>query len=178
MRYFFLPLLLCLLAPSLAAQNGPIRKFIREHNNGPENVSVMVPGFLIGLSTDIALSVMGGGDDEDAIAALHLAQRFGTARVLVVENQQKDFASDLAGLVRELEASSGYERWTTVRAAGGEQVEVLVRMRGKRIRNVFVAVAGEPDSEALLVTARTDISGEELGQIINDFQKRERARKR
>jgi len=47
MKKLFTLLAFVLLSTAVFAQN-PIKKFIRKHNNGPENISITVPGWLIG----------------------------------------------------------------------------------------------------------------------------------
>lgn len=164
MRLLLPLLLIAFLVPTLSAQNAPLRKFIRKYNNGTENVSITVPGFLIGLAGEIGL--LASDTDEDR-ALFHLVQEVGTTRLLTFNTDDFRHASrDLTDLLQTLETENGYERWATVRSAEGERIELTVRMRNKTIHDLVAVISTPDDGRTHLVHARTDLSAQELADVV------------
>lgn len=168
MRYLTIFLLCFAFSAGAHAQNEAIRKFIRKHNNGPENVSVTVPGFLIGLAGEIGL--LASGDDEEGKAVFTLVQACGTVRVLTFNTDDFKTKKNITQLLHELESEGEYERWATVRAASGERVELTVRMRGKTVRDLVAIVTEGTDERTHFLHARTDLTGEQLGEVLKELQ--------
>lgn len=161
-------LLLCLLftlsTPVLFAQHKVVREFIREHRRGPENVAVTVPGFLIGLAGEIGILA---SEEEEERAVFSLIQEFGTTRVLTFDSNDFSTTKDIRNLLQTLESKHQYERWATVRAQTGEQVELTVNMDGKRIREIVAIVSEPSEHRTVFVHANTNFTAEELGEILN-----------
>ncbi|MEM9837475.1 MAG: DUF4252 domain-containing protein [Bacteroidota bacterium] len=157
-------LLFGLAAPSLFAQNKAVRDFIREHRKGEDNIAVTVPGFLIGLAGEIGVLAT---DDEEEELAFHLIQELGTTRVLTFDSDQFNTRRDIRELLNALETKHDYERWATVRAQSGEQVELSVQMRGKTIRELVAIVNSPDDDRTVFLHAKTDLTAEELGDVLN-----------
>lgn len=158
--------LVLLLLPGLGAQK-EVRRFIRQHNNGPENVSFTVPGWLIGLSAEIGL--IAAGDDDEARAVFALAQELGTTRVLSFEDENERTRRDIRELLGDLEREHGYERWATVRTVAGESIDLTVQQRGKVLRHVVGVVRVPEERRVYFLHARTDLSPAALGDFINDL---------
>lgn len=167
-------LLLCLLftlsTPTLFAQNKVVREFIREHRRGPENVAVTVPGFLIGLAGEIGILA---SEEEEERAAFSLIQEFGTTRVLTFNSDNFATGKDIRNLLNVLEREHNYERWATVRAQTGEQVELSVSMNGKRVREIVAIVSEPSEHRTVFVHANTNFTAEELGEILNGLMAEE-----
>lgn len=167
-------LLLCLLfafsTPVLFAQNKAIRDFIREHRRGEENIAITVPGFLIGLAGEIGLLA---AEDEEERAVFSLIQEFGTTRVLTFDSNDFNTSKDIRGLLRTLENDHQYERWATVRAQTGEQVELTVNMDGKRVRDIVAIVSEPSEHRTVFLHAKTDFTAEELGEVLNQLMAEE-----
>ena len=63
MKKLILSLLLFTFAISFAAaQNPAVRDFIREHRKGEENVALKIPGWMIGLASEVGMLA---SDDEE-----------------------------------------------------------------------------------------------------------------
>ena len=75
----------CLLSTALSAQDKVIRDFIKEHRRGEENVAVKVPGWLVGLASDIAEHAT---EDPHERAVFRLMGEVGTVRVVTYENEE------------------------------------------------------------------------------------------
>ncbi len=165
MKKLLLSLLLFgLAAPSLFAQNKAVRDFIREHRRGEENVAVTVPGFLIGLAGEIGMLA---SEDEDEKLAFSFAQELGTTRFLTFDADDFNTGRDIRELLKVLESKHEYERWATVRAQTGEQIELSVLMNGKTVRELVAIVNDPGEHRAVFVHAKTDFTAEELGELLN-----------
>jgi len=157
---------LAVMASALSAQTRPIRKFIHKHNNGPENVSFTVPGWLIGLASDIGMSV---AEEEEERAAFQLAQSLGTTRFLTFQSSDFNTNADIKRLLKELEHEHGFERWATVRAASGERIDLTVGMKGDHVRHIVAIINASDDGQTVFLHARTDFTAEEVGEILNEL---------
>ena len=168
MRFFTTLLVFALLGTTaLSAQNEAIRKFIRKHNNGEENVSVTVPGFLIGLAGEIG---MWAAEDEEEKAVFTLVQSLGTVRLLTFESSDFTTKKDVTSLLKELERGNEYERWATVRASSGERVELTVRMKRDAVRDL-VAIVTDPDEDrTYFIHAKADLTGEQLAAVLKEIE--------
>ncbi|MGB3801461.1 MAG: DUF4252 domain-containing protein [Lewinella sp.] len=159
---FKLILAICLLSFGLGAQDQVIKDFIREHRRGEENVAVRVPGWLIGLAGNIATI---STDDPHERAVFRLMGDVGTVRVVTYLNE--DFTTPQASIVNllySLERYKKFERWADVRTQEGERVSLTVRYEKKRIRDLVVIV--RDDERTTLVSARADLSAEDLGDLV------------
>lgn len=153
--------------PTLFAQNPAIREFIREHRKGEENVAFRVPGWLIGLASDIG---MAAAEDEEDKLLFSMAQEFGTIRVVTFDNADFNTNQDINALLKAIEREHGYERWATLRAQGGETVQLSVMQKRGEIREI-VAIVKEIEEENRTVFAhfKTSITPEELGEVMNEL---------
>jgi hypothetical protein len=167
MKKLFTLLAFVLLTAALSAQN-PIKKFIRKHNNGPENISITVPGWLIGLAGEIGILA---AEDEEEEVIFSLAQSLGTTRILTFDSDDFTTKKDIRRLFSELETEHNYERWATIRAASGEQVELTVEMKGDVVKSIVAFVHVEEEHKTFFAHARTDFTAEELGDILNQLMK-------
>jgi hypothetical protein len=167
MKKLFTLLAFVLFSTALFAQ-GPIKKFIRKHNDGPENVSVTIPGWLIGLAGEVGMLA---AEDEEEEVIFSLAQSFGTTRILTFDSNDFATKKDIRGLLRELETEHNYERWATIRAASGEQVELTVEMKGDVVKSIVALVHVEEENQTFFAHAKTDFTAEELGDILNRLMK-------
>ncbi|TXF89495.1 DUF4252 domain-containing protein [Neolewinella aurantiaca] len=165
MKKVFTLLAFTLLTTAAFAQN-PIKKFIRKHNNGPENVSITVPGWLIGLAGEVGMLA---AEDEEERVVFSLAQSFGTTKILTFDSNDFATKKDIRELLGELETEHGYERWATVRAASGEQVELTVEMRGDAVKSIVALVHVEEEHQTFFAHAKTDFTAQELGDILNQL---------
>ncbi|WP_020566894.1 DUF4252 domain-containing protein [Neolewinella persica] len=163
-KLILLFLLVTLAAPTLFSQNRAVRDFIREHRKGEENVAITIPGFLIGLAGEIGMLA---SEDEEERAAFSLAQEFGTTRILTFDNHDFDAGKDIKRLLRTLESEHNYERWATVRAKSGEQVELSVSMKGDTVREIIAIVSEPTEHRTVFLHAKTDFTAEELGEVLN-----------
>ncbi len=154
-------------APTLFAQNPAIREFIREHRKGSENVAFRVPGWLIGLASDIG---MAASDDEDEKLLFSMAQELGTIRVVTFNNADFNTTQDINALLKAIEREHGYERWATMRAQSGETVQLSVMQKRGEVREI-VAIVKEIEEENRTVFAhfKTSITPEELGEVMNEL---------
>lgn len=164
MKYLFLLLLFAIAAPSLSAQNKPLRKFIQEHRKGEENVAFTVPGFLVGLASEIGMLA---AEEEEEKLAFQLAQEFGTIRVLTFQTSDFNTKRDVTKLLNTLENEHNYERWASVRGPAGEQVQLSVVFRQNEIREIVTIVSEPDENRTFLVHAKSDLTAEELGEIVN-----------
>lgn len=164
MKYLFLLLLFAVATPSLSAQNKALRKFIQEHRKGEENVAFTVPGFLVGLASEIGMLA---SEEEEEKLAFQLAQEFGTIRVLTFQTGDFNTKRDINKLLNTLESEHDYERWASVRGPEGEEVQLSVVFRKEEIREILTIVSHPDEDRTFLVHARTDLTAEELGDIIN-----------
>jgi len=167
MKKLFTLLAFVLLSTALFAQN-PIKKFIRKHNNGPENISITVPGWLIGLAGEIGMLA---AEDEEERLIFSLAQEFGTTRVLGFDTNDISTKKDIRKLLSELESEHGYERWATLRAQTGEQVELTVEMRGDMVKNIIAIVSVPDEDKTFFAHMKTDFTAEEVGEVLNRVMK-------
>jgi hypothetical protein len=165
-KLILLFLLVILTAPSLFSQNKAVRDFIREHRRGEENVAITIPGFLISLAGEIGMLA---SEEEEERVVFSLAQEFGTTRILTFDNQDFDAGKDIRQLLRTLETEYSYERWATVRAQSGEQVELTVSMKGDVIREIVAIVSEPSEHRTVMLHAKTDFTAEELGEVLNKF---------
>jgi hypothetical protein len=165
MRNLLLLLIFCLAAQT-QAQDVVIRDFIKLHRKGEENVAVKVPGWLIGLATDVAATF---SDDPDEKTAFKLLSNLGTTRVVTYLNE--DFPEpqqSIGNLLYSLERFRGFERWVDVRTQSGEQISLSIRYQKKKIREILAVVREE--DRTVLVSSRAHLSAEELGRLVNDLQ--------
>jgi hypothetical protein len=160
--------LFILLASTLSAQHKSINQFIRHHNNGAENISFTIPGFLIGLAGEIGMIAAG---DEEEKAAFSLAQLLGTTRFLIFDSNDFDTDEDIRRLLSELEGEHHYERWASIRAATGEQIELTVQMKGKRVCDIVAIVKDAEEHQTVFLHAKTNFTAAELGEIMNELSK-------
>jgi hypothetical protein len=167
-KLLLLFLLVMLAAPSLFAQNKAVRDFIREHRRGEENVAVTIPGFLIGLAGEIGMLA---SEDEEERVVFSLAQEFGTTRVLTFDSEDFDTGKDIRRLLSTLESKHDFERWATVRAKSGEQIELSVSMKGNAIREIVAIVSEQSEHRTVFLHAKTDFTAEELGDVLNELMK-------
>ena len=156
-----------LFSTVLCAQN-PIRKFIRKHNNGPQNVSVTIPGWLIGLAGEIGMMA---AEDEEERLIFSLAQEFGTTKILVFDTDNFSTKKDIRRLFGELEDEHGYERWATLRAQTGERVELTVEQRGDKVRNIVALVSVPDENKTFFAHLKSDFTAEEVGEVLNRLMK-------
>lgn len=163
-KLLLLLLLVTLAAPSLFAQNKVVRDFIREHRRGEENVAITIPGFLIGLAGEIGMLA---SEDEEERVVFSLAQAFGTTRLLTFDNNEFNTGKDIRRLLQTLESEHNYERWATVRAKSGEQVELSVNMKGDAVREIIAIVSEPEEHRTVFLHAKTDFTAEELGEVLN-----------
>ncbi len=163
-KLILLLLLYGLAAPSLFAQNKAVRDFIHDHRRGEENVALTIPGFLIGLAGEIGMLA---SEDEDEKLAFSFAQELGTTRILTFDGDDFNTSRDIRELLAALESKHDYERWATVRASSGEQIELSVQMRGKTVRELVAIVNDPSENRAVFVHAKTDFTAAELGDILN-----------
>ena len=162
-----LRLIICLLlfSAGLNAQETVIKAFIKVHRKGEENVAFKVPGWMVSLASDIA-SV--STDDPQERIIFKLMGEVGTTRMVTWLNE--DFTEPQDGVVNllyVLERFKRFERWAEVRSAEGERVTLSVRYEDKKIRDL-VAVVTE-DDRTTLVSARTDLSADELGRLVEEL---------
>lgn len=167
MKKVFTLLAFVLLSTVISAQN-PIKQFIRKHNNGPENISITIPGWLIGLASDIGMSA---AEDEEERLIFSLAQEFGTTRILGFDTNDFSTKKDIRKLLNELESEYGYERWATLRAQTGEQVELTVEMRGDKVRNIVALISVPDEDKTFFAHMKTDFTAEEVGEVLNRVMK-------
>ncbi|MFT6000864.1 MAG: hypothetical protein ACI81P_003329 [Neolewinella sp.] len=167
-KLLLLFLLVMLAAPSLFAQNKVVRDFIREHRRGEENVALTIPGFLIGLAGEIGMLA---SEEEEERAVFSLAQEFGTTRLLTFDTDDFDTGKDIRRLLRTLESEHDYERWATVRTQSGEQIELSVSMKGDVIREIVAIVSEPSEHRTMFLHAKTDVTAEELGEVLNELMK-------
>ena len=155
-------LLLCIFSCTLGAQDKVIKDFIKEHRKGEENVALKVPGWLIGLASDIAVTA---SDDPHERAVFSLASEIGTVRV--VTYQDADFTEPHASIVNllySLERYKKFERWADIRTQDGERVTLTVRYLDERIRDLVVIL--RDDERTTLVSAEADLSAKDLGELV------------
>ncbi|WP_116127714.1 DUF4252 domain-containing protein [Lewinella sp. IMCC34183] len=162
-----LRLIICLVlfSASLGAQEKVIKDFIKVHRKGEENVAVKVPGWMVSLASDIATV---STDDPQERIVFKLMGEVGTTRVVTWLNE--DFTEpqdEVVNLLYVLERYKRFERWAEVRSAEGERVTLSVRYENKKIRDL-VAVVTE-DDRTTLVSARTDLSADELGRLVEEL---------
>lgn len=164
MTRILLPLFL-LLATALSAQEQVIKDFIKEHRRGEENIALKVPGWMIGLASDIATI---STDDRQEKAAFQIMGELGTVRFVTFLNE--DFPepqSSVNNLLFSLENYHGFERWAEIRSKEGERITLSVRYQGKTVRNI-IAVVSEPDEDrTIFMSARAHLSARELGEFVN-----------
>ena len=156
----------CLLSTGLYAQDQVIKNFIKEHRRGEENVAVKVPGWLVGLASDIAEHAT---DDPHERAVFRLMGEVGTVRLVTYENE--DFTEprqSIVNLLYSLERYKQFERWADIRTQEGERVTLTVRYRDEQIRDLVVIVRDE--DRTTLVSARADLSARELGELVERLQ--------
>ena len=159
-------LLGCLFSCALGAQDQIIKDFIREHRKGEENVAVKVPGWLIGLASDIAVTTT---DDPHERAVFSLMSEVGTVRV--VTYQDEDFTEPHASVVNllyGLERYKKFERWADIRTTEGQRVTLTVRYLKKRIRDLVVIV--RDDDRTTLVSAEANLSAKDLGELVANLE--------
>ena len=158
-------LLFGLFTAGLGAQEAVIRDFIKVHRKGEENVAVKVPGWLIGLASNVAQTAAA---DEDERLAFELLGEVGTLRVVTYDNA--DFTApqeSVVNLLYTLERYKDFERWAEVRTSEGQRVTLTVRYRKQKIRDLVVVV--QEADRTTLVAARTDLEAEELGEMVSSL---------
>jgi hypothetical protein len=160
-------LLLFLATGGLAhAQDEVIRDFIKTHRRGSENAAVKVPGWLIGLASDIGATAT---DDPDEKVLFRLISNLGTTRVITYLNEDFPHPGESIGnLLYSLERYRGFERWAEVRTRDGERISLSIRYEKKKVREIL-AVVREAD-RTVLVSSRAHLSAEELGQLVNELE--------
>jgi len=146
-----------------AAQNPAIRDFIREHRKGEENMAIKIPGWMIGLASEVGMLA---SDDEEEELIFSLASEFGTMRLLTFDNNDFNAHQDIKYLLKALETQHEYERWATVRAASGEEVQLTVRLKGDEIREIVAIVSDPEEHRTFFGHFRTHLSADELGEIM------------
>jgi len=153
--------------PALFAQNPAIREFIREHRKGEENVAFRVPGWLIGLASDIG---MAAAEDEEEKLLFSMAQEFGTVRIVTFMNADFNADQDIAALLKAIEREHGYERWATLRAQSGETVQLSVMEKKGEVREIVAIVKEiEEENRTFFAHFKTSITPEELGDVMNEL---------
>ena len=158
-------LVICLLATSLTAQERVIKDFIKVHRKGEDNVAVKVPGWLIGLASNIGVMAV---EETEEKALMELLGDVGTLRVVTYDN--RDFTApqeSVVNLLYSLERYKDFERWAEVRTQTGERVTLTVRYRKQRIRDLVVVV--QEETRTTLVAARADLLAEDLGELVNSL---------
>jgi hypothetical protein len=163
-KLLFSLLLIAFSLPTLFAQNPAIREFIREHRKGEENVALRVPGWLIGLASNIGLAA---ADDEEERAIFSLAQEFGTIRMVTFDSNDFNTSADIKGVLKAIESHHGYERWASVRAASGELVQLSVNEKKGEIREIVAIITEAEEHRTIFAHFRTSLTAEELGDVMN-----------
>ncbi|NJB86847.1 hypothetical protein GGR26_002624 [Lewinella marina] len=163
-------LLLCLCCCSAAlvvAQEAVIKDFIKVHRRGEENVAVKVPGWLVGLASDVAATTT---DDPAERVAFQLLGEVGTVRFVTYNNDDFPEPEDsVVNLLYVLERYKDFERWAEVRTPEGERVTLTVRYAREKIKDLVVVISeGE---RTTLAAARTDLTARELGKLVSDLQR-------
>ncbi|THH39373.1 DUF4252 domain-containing protein [Neolewinella litorea] len=157
----------CCWSAALGAQEAVIKDFIKVHRKGAENAAVKVPGWLIGLASDVATV---STDDPGEKVVFRLLGEVGTVRL--VSYLDDDFPEpeySVVNLLYVLERYKRFERWAEVRTPEGQRVTLSVRYQNEKIRDL-VAVVRE-DERTTLVSARTDLTAQELGRLVGDLQR-------
>lgn len=155
-----------LLTTALHAQDIVIRDFIKEHRRGEENVAFKVPGWMVGLASDIGATA---SDDHDEKILFKLLGELGTVRMVTYLNE--DFQrpeSSIGNLLYSLERYRGFERWADMRTQEGQRVTLTVRYENKKVRELMAVVREE--DRTTLVAARAHLSAEELGRLVNELE--------
>lgn len=166
-KLLFLLLFSAISLPSLFAQNPAIREFIREHRKGEENIAFRVPGWMIGLASEIG---MAAAEDEEEKLLFSMAQEFGTIRLVTFDNADFNTDQDIAALLKAIERFHGYERWATLRMQTGETVQLSVMQKKGEIREIVAIVKEiEEENRTFFAHFKTSISPEELGEVMNEL---------
>jgi len=156
-------LLFCFAISFAAAQNPAVRDFIREHRKGEENIAIKIPGWMIGLASEVGMLA---SDDEEEELIFSLASEFGTMRLLTFDNDDFNTHQDIKHLLKALENRHEFERWATVRAASGEEVQLTVRMKGDEVREIVAIVSDPGEDRTFFGHFKTHLSADELGEIM------------
>lgn len=160
-------LLISILPLGLAGQDeSVIRDFIQLHRQGEENFAIKIPGWVAGLTGGIGQLA---SSDEEEDAAFKLAGQLGTTRVLTYLKEDFEPHAGVENLLFSLENYHGYDRWASVRAKSGEHVEVSIRYQNERIHRIIVAVEEPEEGRIVFVSAKTKLTAEELGRILEDI---------
>lgn len=159
-------LVMFFVTASLGAQDKVIKDFIKDHRRGEENIALTVPGFLIGLASNIGTLA---ADDQDERALFRLMGDIGAISVVTYEND--DFMrpeSSIVNLLYSLERYRGFERWAEIRTREGDRITLTVRYEKKRIREVLALV--NDTQRTVLIAAKANLSAEEMGRVVNDLE--------
>lgn len=165
-RFILLCCLVFFVGANASAQKSKsvVRDFIKEHRKGEENFAIKVPGWMIGLAGEIGIVA---SEEEEEKLIFELAQEFGTTRFLMFETEAFDTRRDISNLLQELETDFGYERWATVRAPEGEEVQLSVLYRGDEIKELVVFISDPDEMRTYFAHSKTDLTAEELGEVLS-----------
>jgi hypothetical protein len=165
-RFILLFFLLFFAGLTVSAQNSVVKDFIKTHRKGEENFAIKVPGWMIGLASEIGMLA---SEEEEEKLIFELAQEFGTTRFLMFDTEAFDTSRDIKRFLRELEGDYGYERWATVRGPEGEEVQLSVQYRGDEIRELVVFISDPDEKKTYFAHSKTDLTAEELGEVLNEL---------
>ena len=160
------------------AQNRAVGKFFRTYKHTEDAVHFTLPGFLTWAGTGLARGFV---DSDEEKLFLKLAQKLGTTKLLVLEDQPERANSAVPIMLADLQTRHGYEPMIEVRRGGEENITVMFKGNEKKIKRLFILV--QTGDELVLLSARTRLNMKKLKKIIerlmeeDNFQPRKEAEK-
>lgn len=163
MRYLpFSMLLLFAVAFSSCSTPRTTAQFYHTHKVQQGVTNFKLPGWLVWMGSGIAAPMVKA---PEAKAALKLAKKTGTIRLLVSEEYSLVSNSELNSFVSNIK-SAGYEDLIQVRE-GKTVVNILARDKKDKLRNLLILVK-EEDSFVFL-DMKTRIKYKDLAEMINSY---------
>ena len=163
----FLMLLLFAVAFSSCSSPRTPAQFYHTHkvNQGVKNFNL--PGWLVWMGSGIAKPMV---KNPEAKAALKLAKKTGTIRILVSEENSLVSNSEINTFVSNIKRS-GYEDLIQVRQ-GQTVVNILARDKKDKLRNLLILVKEE--DTFVFLDMKTRIKYKDLAELINGYMNKEK----
>lgn len=155
------------------AQNRAIKNFYHKYKKYENTRNMVIPGFLIWLSTGIANEIV-DKDQPEAKVALKFAKKFKTMRFLVMEDDNQVTSEDYNKLIAGAK-SSNYEELISVRDKG-TTFHIMGRGKKDKLKNLLILVSAE--DSFVMMNMKTKIRTKDLNRLINDLMELEKVRKK
>ncbi len=157
-------ILFCLLAwlPFALSAQSSVRKFCKKYKKTEDAVSLVVPGFVMGMGASFARKEV-DQNNKKAMMGFEFAKQIKSLRMLVVEDANPVSKEDYNALIEKLQKKNKFDELITVRE-GNTKVNMFIRDKRKHISNLMIVVSEE--DEFVLISLKTKFKYKDLKKFV------------